>query len=247
MSIDLNKNLLPGWEERLKQVDSSTGGAATPATPMVPRSAAHYASRIHFVKDVAGGQEMVEFVRQRPIAYAGLDTEFQNSRPGVVMKAMNGSLLGWSDPKSVIPLLISFAFVEAGEDGNDQLYRFVVDVRNAAVLPHLQVVLDMQVPFCCHSASADLQCLWQLGLREPRRVLWDASVAQRVQLLGRFHARNNSRSNGLGRPVGDAELEIASRCELVAICRQHGIEYPFASSNEDLHVSAPSVGQPFDQ
>ncbi|QDU31336.1 DNA polymerase I, thermostable [Anatilimnocola aggregata] len=251
MTSDIfRKFLLPGWEARLER--SEANPQAAPATPVLLRSAAYYESNIHFVGDEVGGQAMVEFVRQRPVTHVGFVTEVQYSRPGVVVKVLDGQSQLWNDPRSVVPLLFSFALIETHQDGKVQLFRFVAGVDNSAVLPYVQAVLDLPLSFCCHFASANLQCLWQLGLREPR-VLWDSWVAQRCQLLGRFHVRNQPRNQDDGtRSVYTkygSEQEIANRCDLVSVCRQHGIEHPFAGSKEERRRSflGHRVGRPFSQ
>lgn len=237
-----NLGFLP-WAE-----DPTEADADVPKARVLPLSPAHFEAAINFVDDAESGQQMVSLVRQRPIAYVGFDFEYRFSRPGVVMKRHGNKELVWNDPKSVVPLLASFTFTEP--DPQLRLYQFVVDVQNTATLQHVQTVLSQPLSFCCHHAPAELHCVWQLGLRAPDTI-WDSLVAQRAQLLGRFHARNWAQPSATDEEeagqAAQSQWEIASRCSLIAVCRRHGIEHPFGDSKGLLQASFLNhqVGEPF--
>lgn len=224
--------LLPGWRERIDRVVEEP-----PRRPILPKSPAFYAAHFQEVCDEPAARNMVELVRQRAIAYAGFNTAFCYGHPGMPMKRLGDQVLEWHDPRSVVPLLLSFAFWEPNPEGADRLYRFVVDLRVEAVREHVQAVLNCPFPFCCHFAPAELNCLWQLGLREPRTI-WDTWVAQRVQLLGRHHRRNHGGSADDDAAAEDrAKLEIINRCDLLAVCRNHGIAHGFAHHKKAFQQS----------
>ena len=190
------------------------------------------------VADDRSAHEMVELVHQRNLAYAGIDSEFTSTRPAVAMKRLGGKSLEWFDPKSVVPLLVSLAFVEH-DAGRNRIYRFVVDVRNKCVLPSLQAVLDVPIPFSCHFGGAELTCLWQLGLHEPRTV-WDSWVAAHAQVLGHYHSRyqaKDAEDEVEAEGASEAQSAISNHCDLLSVCSRHGFEHPFANRKEQMQRS----------
>ena len=69
----------------------------------------------------------------------------------------------------------------------------MVDLRVKDLLPLVQKVLDLPVPFVSHYAKAELFLLWSLSLREPR-IIWDTHLAERALHLGTCPLRARSRA-----------------------------------------------------
>src|SRR5688572_17529818 len=128
--------LFPSWRERLAGVPVHPVTDAP--TFRMPRSPSFYADRTTFVDTPGGAQALVELARQRPIAWAGFDTEFRYDRPGVAVGRGETAY----DPRSIRPLLLSLALAEPGRDGG-RLYRFVVDLRRPDVRGVVGAVLGL--------------------------------------------------------------------------------------------------------
>jgi DNA polymerase-1 len=236
--------LLPGWPERLAEAPTADG-AAPPPTP-IPLSPAFYAGRVTAVADAAGATAMRQLALERPVAWAGFDTEYRYDRPGVPV----GRGRQKYDPRDVRPLLLSLALAERDGAGAFRLSAFVADLRSPDVLPALRDVLRLPVPFASHFAQAELFCLWQLGLPEPD-TLWDTWAHERAGSLGRRHRRYRQPRGGDGagqaRARTEAEEDEAFGNSLVATCRRHGFEHPFSGDKDRLQESflAHPDGSPF--
>ncbi len=225
--------LLPGWEDRLAEVPAPAPDDE-PAFRL-PRSPEYYAGRTTRVSDAEGARAMAELAGQRPVAWAGLDAEFRYDRVGVFIDARHTAY----DPRSVRPLLLSLALAESGPDGG-KLHVFVVDLRVPGVLPHLKELLRLPVCFVSHFAQAELFCLWQLGLDEPR-TLWDTWVHEKAARLGRGH-KNYRLKEGAGpaeaaRAAEEAERAEELGCSLLATCGRYGVTHPFGGDEERLRAS----------
>jgi DNA polymerase-1 len=203
----------------------------------VPLLRSFYAGRTTFVADAEKARAMVELASQRPLSWIGLDTEFRYDRPGVVIDKDHTA----HDPRSVRPLLLSLALAEPGpDDGGGTIYSFVVDLRRPEVLDAVRAVLRLPCPFVGHFAQAELFCLWQLGIEEPR-ILWDTWVVEKALQLGYHHkgykARPSNDEAAQARAAAEAEEQEESGLSLVATCRRRGVEYPLAGDKDRLRRS----------
>ena len=146
----------------------------------------------------------------------------------------------WSDPRSVVPLLMAITLVEEQRDARCRLIRSVVDCRDRTVTAALADVFRLPVPFVAHFAQAELFCLWTLGLPTPDQ-LWDTCVAERAFLLGRHHYRYLAK----GEPDEDEEVgaraEAKDRktheCSLETTCLRRGVPLRFAAEKKRLQRS----------
>ncbi len=236
--------LAPGWVTPVRAAGKARASAAAGVT--VPKAPRFFANGVSYVADEAGAGRVLDFARQRGLSHVGFDTEFRYDRPGVVIDRKHTA----HDPRSVRPLLLSLALAEPGEGGAGALYLFVVDLRRPAVLPALAELLRLPVPFVAHFARAELFCLWQLGLPEPR-ILWDTWVHEKAVHLGLHHKRY-----GAGRVADEAEeaqaRELAEDDQefslaLPATCLRHGVPHPFATEKGRLQRSflEHADGEPF--
>jgi DNA polymerase-1 len=191
---------------------------------------------VNFVSTAAEAEAMAELAQQRPLGGIGYDAEFQFTRPALLID--KGTAV--QDIRSIRPLILSLAMVERDRQGRVRLYRFVVDLRRPEVLPAVRVILGLPCCFIAHFAQAELFCLWQLGLPEPR-CLWDTWVCEKALVLGRRHKRYKIRDDADEldelRAEEEARAEEESGLSLIATCGRHGIEYPFAGDKERLRRS----------
>jgi DNA polymerase-1 len=174
--------LAPGWAARIAA--AQTAQRATSPGLTLPKDSRFFSGRLQHVVDAPGAERMLDFARQGSLSHVGIDTEFRFDRPGVVIDKRHTAY----DPRSVRPLLLSVALAEPGADGQGGLYPFVLDLRQPAVLPALAGLLRLPVTFVSHFARAELFCLWQLGLPEPR-TLWDTWVHEKAVHLGLRHKK----------------------------------------------------------
>ena len=141
MTSDL---LLPGWDEKIK---AAIGTA--PALPFMPPLSQNYlAGRVHMVQDKAGALEMVQAAFESPVSCIGIDTEYRFTEDQPIR--LRASKDNWHDIRSTRPFCVALAIVSLG-----RMLRFVVDVRVTDLLPLVQQVLDLPVPFASHYAKAE--------------------------------------------------------------------------------------------
>ena len=84
---------------------------------------------------------------ENPVSWIGIDTEYRFSHDQPV-GLPNGD--EWRDIHSIQPFCIAFAIVS-----EDQLLRFVVDLRSSRPSARVQEVLDLPVPFAAHHARSE--------------------------------------------------------------------------------------------
>jgi DNA polymerase-1 len=205
--------LLPGWRERLEARRRASQERWSP-----PLARPYFAEHLSVVFDVAAARALVQAAYEFPLAHVGLDTEFRylQDRPLQLPRGVD-----WYDIRSLRPFCVGIALVSEG-----RLLRFVVDLRRSELLPFVQEVLDLPVPFCCHYAKADLFALWSAGLREPRRV-WDSWLAEKALRLGRSRTRRaarQARDDGAAMDLARAaEAEEEQALSLDATAARYGL------------------------
>jgi DNA polymerase-1 len=226
--------LLPGWGEILARADGPTRPA--PDLPAVPLCPSYFAGRVTVVATAEEAGVMAALAAERRIGWVGIDTEFKYDRPGVVIDRDHTA----HDPRSVRPLLLSLALAEPTPGGGARVYRFVVDVRRPEVLGGVRAVLGRPVPFVGHFLRAELYCLWQLGLEEPR-TFWDTWVGEKALHLGfhhwRYLAGPAAEEPERARAAAEAGREERFRLSLPAACRRYAVPYPFGGDKDRLRKS----------
>ena len=219
---------LPGWKERAE-------AASKPAPPSIPRpplSRTYLAGRVHFVQNADQAHEMIQAAYENPVSWIGIDIEYRFSHDQPV-GLPNGD--EWRDIHSIQPFCIAFAIVS-----EEQLLRFVVDLRVAGLLPVVQEVLDLPVAFASHNARSELFAFWSLGLREPR-VLWDTMLAEKALMLGRSPWRRKSREALTDEEAASlkeaANAEQESSLSLCSVAARYNIAIPDVSAKAALQSS----------
>jgi DNA polymerase I len=179
---------------------------------------------------------MFELAIQRPLSHIGIDTEFGYDRPGVIIDKRNTA----SDQYSIRPLLLSLSMAEPSDDGEGSLYTFVIDLRKPELLPVLQELFRLPVPFCGHHAKVELFCLWQLGLTEPL-ILWDTFIFEKLLHLGRHHYKykNQKKKEEYEQILDKEEVteKKAFRLSLVATCQRYGVAHRMEADKARLQQS----------
>ena len=153
---------------------------------MPPLSQIYLAGRVHMVQDKAGALEMVQAAFESPVSCIGIDTEYRFTEDQPIR--LRSSKDNWHDIRSTRPFCVALAIVSSG-----RMLRFVVDVRVNDLLPLVQQVLDLPVPFASHYAKAELFAIWSLGLREPR-ILWDTLAGGEGVAPGRLPATGTGKT-----------------------------------------------------
>ena len=228
---------LPGWAERL--AEAARQPASAPERRLVlPKAPDYYAAERRLVADQAGAEALLDFARQRPIAFIGIDCEFKYDRPGVFIRRSRGEDRYWYDPRSLVPLLLAVVLVELSPDGQAVLYRFVLDLRQPGVLGPLGTFFRIPVPFVAHFVPAELFCLWKLAMPTPDSV-WDTCLAERAFQLGVHHPRYKAGGDEVEQTRAKEETEemIDFSCSLVSTCLRRGVPYPFAAAKDRLQAS----------
>jgi DNA polymerase-1 len=227
--------LLPGWTERLAE-EREQRHRRPEKQMIVPLAPRFFSHRLTYVDSSAGAKGLLDFARQRPLSFIGIDCEYRYARPGVPIKKDRL----WFDPRSIEPLLLALTLVEPQSDKLVALYSFVIDLRRPEVLDPLRHLLELPLVFCTHYSQAELFCLWQLGLPTPA-LLWDTWAAERAFLLGLYHGRYQSErpQDAIEEPQADEEADdqIAFNCKLVTSCQRRGVPYRFAGDKDRLQAS----------
>ena len=226
--------LLPTWSERVQDAEPDPDGSHI--SYGLKKSPRYYAMQTNFIETVEEAQAMVDFALQRPLSHIGFDTEFGYDRPGVVIDKRSTA----HDPRNIRPLLLSLSFAEPAEDGGGYLYNFVIDLRKPEILPGLNALFLLPIPFIGHFAKVELFCLWRLGLADPL-ILWDTFIFEKLLHLGRHHHKYN-----LQRKTDELEQLLAKEessenktygFSLVATCQRYAVAYGMAAEKERLQQS----------
>jgi len=193
------------------------------------------------VTSATEAQLMVQVAYESPVSVIGVDTEYRYGADAPVILSKKQE---WWDRRSIRPFCISLAILSDAD-----LFRFVVDVRQPAVISAVQRLFDLPVRFCAHSAGGDLAAWWSLGLREPRE-LWDTYVAERALSLGQAprSATKRHHSNGSGdkqreEAAGDME---AARLTLHATASRHGVTVSSQQFQQKPDFQSGFLTKPFD-
>jgi len=226
--------LLPIWNTRTEAAQRQPVINKTSCS--LKKSPRYYAMKSNFIETSDQAQAMLDFALQRPLSHIGFDTEFGYGRPGVIIDRRNTKY----DPTSIQPLLLSLALAELPEDGDGYLYSFVIDLRKTEVLPTLNELFRLPMPFCGHFTKVELFCLWQLDLTEPL-IIWDTFIFEKTLALGRHHHKYR-----LPKKADEAELAKTKEetkekklfgFSLVATCQRYGVAYRMETNKARLQQS----------
>jgi len=105
--------LAPAWQAR---IDDARQGASN-RRRVLPRSTQYFQRQINLVDARDKAAAMLDVALQRPLSYIGIHAVFKHTRPGVPMRTIGRQQLYWHDPRSVVPLAIGLAMVDAHDDG----------------------------------------------------------------------------------------------------------------------------------
>ncbi len=234
--------LMPGWAERLEQVEIEP---PRDRGRDLPRNPDCFRVKTTFVDTIYGADDLLVLAGQLPLSHIGIDTEFRYDRPGFRLDAKTTI----HDVRSVRPLLLSLTLVEVAEE-RQQLYTFAVDLRLSDVVEAIAPLFQLPVPFVGHYLQVEWFCLWQLGIEPPRQV-WDTFIAEKARYLGLDHKSNHQKSNANEieeiRAKEAAEEAALCRLDLVTSCRRYGIDYRMAANKKRLQQSFldHALGSPF--
>ena len=237
-----NSGVAPEWIERLERVGSLPDSWVGIMPP--PLSRPYLAGQAHRIEDLDGAKRLNQACLELPVSWIGIDTEFryESEHPMYVQKSTSVHRKEIWDIRAIRPFCLAFA-VASG----DALFRFIVDLRVPEILPAVQRVLDLPVPFVAHFARAELFVFWTLGLREPE-ILWDTLVAERALNLGRFRIRIESNKDESD-PDAIRSRELAHhwhehRLSLEQVLLRYGLSHAFGGSKQLLQRSF--LSKPFD-
>jgi DNA polymerase I len=237
--------LLPAWNERLHAARPEP--FSNRVRYCLKKSPQYYAMQTNFIDTLDGARAMVDFAQQRPLFRIGLDTEFRYDRPGVVIDKRNTTY----DPRSIRPLLLSLAMAEPSDaNGDGTLYAFVIDLRKMELLPVLEELFRLPMPFIGHFVKVELFCLWRLGLPEPS-ILWDTFIFEKALQMGRYHHEKRRTADDGAQILAreEAQEKEAFGLSLVVTCQRYGVTYRMAGEKERLLKSflTHPDGAPFSQ
>ena len=237
-----NSGVAPEWIERLERVGSLPDSRMAITPP--PLSRPYLAGEAHLIEDLDGAKRLVQACLESPVSWIGIDTEFryESEHPMYVQKTTSIHRKEVWDIRTIRPFCLAFAVVSM-----DVLFRFVVDLRVPEILPAVQRVLDLPVPFVVHYVKAELFVPWTLELREPE-IIWDTLVAERALNLGRFRVRTES-NNDESESDAIRSRELAHQwrehwLSLEQVLRRYGLPHAFSGSKELLQRSF--LSKPFD-
>ncbi len=214
--------MLSGWKEKIEQAPPSP----SPRPVRIPLSAAKLSRQVQFIETSDEAERMVQFVYEAPVSYIGMDTEYRFAADAPI--PLNGKK-EWRDIRSIQPFCLAFAVV-----GDRTIVNFAIDLRVANLLPFIQRVLDLPVPFVCHHAQSELFVLWQLALREPR-IVWDTLLAERALRLGKKTFR--------ARPSGISECEEIQNQTAAEEAYTQGLGLDAVASRYKVSVSRSATKQ----
>ncbi|MBF0238105.1 MAG: hypothetical protein HQM12_10390, partial [SAR324 cluster bacterium] len=133
-------------------------------------------------------EDFRQLIREIELSHCGIDTEYKYSHDNPLADEDFGK------PNMLEPLLMSFAFVEAGGQENRRIFCCVIDLRDSNLRPSLAEMLKFPIPYVAHYAPAELMCLLKMGIPLPRQI-WDTCICERALTLGNFHPQYDEKPN----------------------------------------------------
>lgn len=202
--------------------------------PVLPISPDHYVGQLKQVNTVDELQELISLAYQLPLTTISLDFEFSYTRPAIQLR--NGKEK--YDIRSIRPLLMAVTLVSRNADSLT-LHNFVIDLTQPDLAAELQPLLDLPVTYIAHHAKAELHCIWQLGLLEPK-LWWDTCIAERARYLGKHVFDANQSFDHLADEIkakNTHQEENRIRYGLAATAKRYGIEHAFSHNKSSLQQS----------
>lgn len=211
-------------------------GAAPPPRFVMPRPLALFAGQTTLVDKVETAQVLVDFARQRPLSWVGLDARFTYEQGGVPV----GKGRVAQDPSSIRPLLLALVMVELDLEKKGSASVFVVDLRQSELLSAVGEVLALPYPFVAHDARGVLFSLFRLGHAAPD-IIWDTRIHEIAITLGLRHRNYRLRPGAneaeQARVGEEIEKEEAFTYSLMTTCQRHGVDYPQAGDAERMQIA----------
>ena len=185
------------------------------------------------VQDKAGALEMVQAAFESPVSCIGIDTEYRFTEDQPIR--LRSSKDNWHDIRSTRPFCVALAIVSSG-----RMLRFVVDVRVNDLLPLVQQVLDLPVPFASHYAKAELFAHLVTRLARTPHPLGHAAGGEGACLGGcplRARVRRSESDEEAVRLKEDATAREDQSLSLDATAARYGVVIPRASAKATLQSS----------
>ncbi|HHX8482695.1 TPA: DNA polymerase [Vibrio diabolicus] len=223
-------NLLPALAKRFNETKFEPKKSAI-ILPMLPPMDSAAVTYIETQKDL---EDLIHLAHQLPLTGISLDFEFKSNRPAIPLRGNKQK----QDIRSILPLLMAVTLMTNTGD-QLHLHNYVIDLTKFKEPKLLQPLLDLPTTYIAHHAKAELHCLWQLGLTEPRTI-WDTCIAERARYLG-LHVFDNDQ-------VFDSEnADICARAEhaennriryaLNTVASRYDIHHRFNLVKSDLQHS----------
>jgi DNA polymerase I-like protein with 3'-5' exonuclease and polymerase domains len=211
----------------------------------LPWAPSFAAGGIHLVATAADAAAWAERLHGESVSMLGVDTEFGNGGPKVVLRGGRDH----ADPSLVRPIVCSVAvWCGAGRGAGgpgDHMIRLVYDLRRPEVYTGLADVLaGLHVPWIAHSAQAEYQCLWACVVEPPEHLLVDTRATACCLNLGRFHRRQpiDDPAEAVAR-ARQLREKSAHATSLVGQCAHYGIPHPFALAKGEMQRRFLTLGR----
>lgn len=212
---------------------------APPLASALPINPDYYAGQIQRVNTLDKLDAMLDLAYQSPLAGISLDFEFTFERTPIPLR--NKKLK--YDIRSLEPLLLSISLM-VNKEASLVLHNFVVDLTKPNLSAKLQPIFDLPVTYVAHHAKAELHCIWQLGLQEPK-LWWDTCIAERARYLGKHMFDANQTFGSLTDEIEAKQQHKEKniiRYGLAATAQRYGIEHAFSLNKAELQHSFLDYG-----
>ncbi|NAZ97311.1 DNA polymerase [Vibrio toranzoniae] len=223
-------NLLPALAKRFEETQPEPEETAV-VLPMMPSLDA---TAVEYVNNTNGLKDLIALAHQLPLTGISLDFEFMFNASIIPLRGNKQK----HDIRSIKPLLMAATLVSHQCDGL-HLHNYVIDLTKFDDPQLLQPLLDLPTTYIAHHAKAELHCIWQLGLTEPR-IIWDTCIAERARYLG-LHVFDG------GQLLESETEEVRARAEhgesnriryaLNTAARNYGIQHQFNTMKAELQQS----------
>lgn len=228
-------NLSAKWDNLLSEHRQDVANLPEASLPLPPHIPSMVVEAI-LVENRYDAERALADIKSMHVKAIAADSEYWISRASRFKR----SNTHWYDIRSQYPIVFSLSvLVSRTAETEGYIIQYAFDVRQKEVLPSLENIFRLRVPFIFHNIKAELFSLWSLGLEIELHQIYDTQIAAATLILGIHHHRCKPDFQASS-DVEQIEMKDDSASQrshylsLVGQCNKYGLQHPFEKQKEQL-------------